>query len=238
MKTSHYLIALALLGALLLSGCNPALTVGAVQTESQVVDLGEDAAVRVEINFGAGDLTLAGGAEELLEADFTYNVARLKPEVKYTAGRLVVRQPEARGMPNLRNISDFRNEWDLRLHNGTPLDLRLEIGSGTSDLQLAGLPLTGLDLKLGAGASTLDLSGDWAQDLDVVVDSGAANISVRLPQAVGVRVEVDAGPTIVDAPGLTKNGNVYTNAAYGVSDVTLNVKMDAGIGLISLDVVE
>jgi hypothetical protein len=141
-------------------------------------------------------------------------------------------------MPNLANIGDFRNEWDLRLHDGTPLDLRLEIGGGTSDLSLAGLPLTSLAVNLGAGASTLDLSGNWAHDLNVAIDSGAANISVRLPQDVGVRVEVDAGPTIVNAPGLTKNGNVYTNAAHGISDVTLNVKMDAGIGLISLDVVE
>lgn len=72
----------------------------------------------------------------------------------------------------------------------------------------------------------------------LAVDSGAANITVRLPQDVGVRVEVDAGPTVVDAPDLTKNGNVYTNDAYGAADVTLNVKMDAGIGWINLDVVD
>jgi hypothetical protein len=55
---------------------------------------------------------------------------------------------------------------------------------------------------------------------------------------VGVRVEANAGPNIVDAPDLTMNGTIYTNAAYGVSDVTLHVKMDAGVGLIRLNVVE
>ncbi|MCC7018003.1 MAG: hypothetical protein IT564_12480, partial [Rhodospirillales bacterium] len=62
--------------------------------------------------------------------------------------------------------------------------------------------------------------------------------SVRLPKDVGVRVEVDAGPTLVDAPGLTQDGNVYTNAAYGVSAVTLQIKMQAGIGWINLAVAE
>ena len=96
----------------------------------------------------------------------TYNVARLKPEVEYTDGTLVVRQPDAEGLPALRGITDFRNEWDLRLNDEVPMDLRVEMGAGTSDLQLAGLSLTGLDISLGAGISTVDLSGDWAHDLE------------------------------------------------------------------------
>ncbi len=238
MNSKNVLIALILFVAVLLSGCNPTLRVGDLQTESQAVAGDGAQSVRVEINLGAGDLLVRGGAEKLMEADFTYNVARLKPQVKYTSGNLSVRQPEIEGMPNLVNISDFRNEWDLRLHDGTPLSLTLNLGGSNSDLRLAGLALTRLDVNMGAGTSTLDLNGDWARDLDVTVDSGAANISVRLPQNVGVRVEVDAGPTVVDAPDMTKNGNVYTNAAYGVSPVTLNVKMDAGIGWINLDIVE
>jgi predicted small secreted protein len=231
-------ISLVLLAALLLSGCNPTVRVGEVQTESQVVEGDNAESVRTEITIGAGDLRLAGGAEKLMEADFTYNVAQLKPEVAYAGGKLTVRQPEIPGVPNLRNIDDFRNEWDLRLSGVTPIDMQINMGAGTSDLDLTGLPLNSLALELGAGTSTLDLSGDWAHDVSVTVDSGAANVSVRLPQDVGVRVEVNAGPTVVNAPGLSKNGNVYTNAAYGVSDVTLNVTMDAGVGLINLAVAE
>ena len=33
-----------------------------------------------------------------------------------------------------------------------------------------------------------------------------------------------------------KNGNVYTNAAYGVSDVTMQIDMEVGIGQLNLDV--
>jgi hypothetical protein len=238
MNTRLLWIGLVLVGALLLAGCNSDLSVGALRTESQSVELRDDPSVRVEINLGAGDLALTGGAKKLLEADFTYNVARLKPEVKYTDGKLVVRQPDAKGLPNLRSLTDFRNEWDLRLQDETPMDLRVEMGAGSSKLQLSGLPLTGLNVTLGAGTSTLDLSGDWMRDLDVAIDSGAANVSVRLPKDVGVRVEVDAGPTLVDAPGLTQDGNVYTNAAYGVSAVTLQVNMQAGIGRINLEVAE
>ena len=224
------------MAALLLAGCGSKARVGALQTESQSVELGDARSVRVEINLGAGDLEVTGGAEKLLEADFTYNVARLKPEVKYTDGTLVVRQPDVNGLPSLRGITDYRNEWGLRLHDEVPMDLSVDVGAGTSNLQLAGLSLTGLDVSLGAGKYTIDLSGDWARDLDVTIDTGAANITVRLPRDVGVRVVVDAGPTMIDAPGLTQDGNVYTNAAYGVSEVTMQVNMEAGIGQINLEV--
>ena len=191
--------------------------------------------MRVEIVMGAGDLEVSGGAEELLEADFTYNVARLEPEVKYTNGTLVVRQPGSEGLPALPGITDFRNEWDLRLNNEVPMDLSVDVGAGTSDLRLAGLSLTGLDVSLGASEGTVDLSGDWAHDLDATIDAGAADITVRLPRDVGVRVKVESGPHTIETTGLTKDGDVYTNDAYGVSEVTLQINLGR-IGLINLEV--
>jgi hypothetical protein len=240
MKTNCFLIALVLLGVLLLASCvsSDDVRVGELRTESKSVELGDARSVRVKMVLGAGDLVVTGGAKKLLEADFTYNVAKLKPEVEFTNGTLVVQHPDVRGYRTLQDIRDFRNEWDLRLNNDVPMNLNLDMGAGTSDLQLAGLSLTGLDIRLGAGKSTVDLSSDWARDLDVAIDAGAAIVTVRLPKDVGVRVEVDAGPIAINASGLTKDGNIYTNAAYGMSDVTLQINIKAGIGQLDLEVEE
>jgi len=234
MKINRLLIVLLLVAVLLLSSCDTAARVGALQTESKSVELGDAKSVSVEINLGAGDLTLTGGAEKLMEAAFTYNVAKIKPEVTYTDGTLVVRQPETNGMPALLGITDFRNEWNLRLNNGVPIDLSVDVGGGTSTLQLAGLSLTGLDVSLGAGIYTVDLSGDWARNMDVTIDAGAASLTLQLPKSVGVRVKVESGPHTIEATGLTKDGEFYTNAAYGLSDVTIQVDLQAGIGTINL----
>jgi hypothetical protein len=174
------------------------------------------------------------GAKKLLEADFTYNVAKLKPEVEFTDGTLVVQHPDVRGYRTLQDITDFRNEWDLRLNNDVPMNLSLDMGAGTSDLQLADLSLTGLDIILGAGKSTVDLTGNWARDLNVTFDTGAANITVRLPRDVGVHVKVVAGVGKIEASGLMQNGYVYTNEAYGTSEITLHINMMTGVGQINL----
>ena len=238
MKTKHLLMTIVLIAAMLLISCSPQARVGALRSESKSVELGDAKSVRAEINFGAGDLELSGGADKLLEADFNYNVAALKPEVEYTDGTLVVRQPETNGMPDLRDITDFRNEWTLRLNDKIPMDLSVDVGGGSGDLLLAGLSLTSLDITLGAGIYTIDLTGDWAKNLDVTIDAGAADVTLRLPNDVGARVNVEEGPHTIEATGLTKDGAIYTNAAYGVSDVTIKVDLEVGIGTINLQVIE
>src|SRR5512147_912715 len=211
MNTKHLLINVLLLAALLLASCSSDdVRVGELRTESKTVELGDAGSVDVNITIGAGDLKVTGGAKKLLEAEFTYNVAKLKPEVEFTDGTLVLQHPDVRGYRTLQDIRDFRNEWDLRLNNDVPMNLSLEMGAGTSDLQLAGLSLTGLDVKLGAGKSTVDLSGGWTRDLNVNVEAGAANIRLRLPKDVGVRVQVEAGPHTIETSGLTQDGNIYT----------------------------
>lgn len=238
MKTIRLVIVLVLMTTLLLAACSSAPRVGELQTGSRSVALGDTEPVRVEIVMGAGNLEVSGGADKLLEADFIYNVAKLKPEMEYTAGTLVLSQPEANGLPALQGITDFRNEWDLRLYNDVPMNLSVNMGAGNSDLQLAGLSLTGLKVTLGAGTSTLNLGGDWVRDVDITMDTGAADITVIVPGDIGVRIEVDAGASMINAPDLTKDGNVYTNDAYGVSDVTLHIDVQAGIGHIRLEVAE
>jgi hypothetical protein len=234
MKTNRYLISILLVGILLLASCNPALRVGALQTESQSVKQGDAKSVSVNIDFGAGVLDVTGGAEDLLDADFTYNVSKIKPEVTYTDGTLKVSQPETKGMPALLSVTDFRNEWGLRLSNDVPMDLNVNVGAGTSNLKFAGLLLSGLGITLGASQGTIDLTGAWAHDLDVTIDAGASNITVLLPKNVGVHVVVDRGPTVIDTQGLTQDGDVYTNAAYGESGVTMHIDLKTGIGIVSL----
>jgi hypothetical protein len=236
MKLYRLLISLVLFAALPLAGCVSRARVGELQTETQTVELGDAETVHTEIDFGAGHLKVSGGAEEQMKAEFNYNVAKLKPEVEYIDGTLIVKQPETKGLPALLGITDYRNEWSLRFNKDVPMDLSVNLGAGTGDLQLAGLWLTRLDISLGASDSTVDLSGDWAENLDVTIDSGATDITVLLPKDVGVRVVVETGPVMVEAQGLSKDGNVYTNAAYGVSDVTLKVNVKAGIGTVYLDV--
>ncbi len=87
---------------------------------------------------------------------------------------------------------------------------------------------------MGVGDLTVDLSSPSEQDLEVNIDGGIGSAKVYLPENIGVRVDVDKGIGSVHIRGLMKQGNVYTNEAYGNTEATIDISIDAGIGSIDL----
>ena len=239
MRRLAVLLGAVVVAVLVLSGCGGART-GELQTESQSVELDDAESVRTELRQGFGKLNLSGGAEQLMEADFSYNVAEWEPEVDYdggSQGTLTIQQggSEEDGI-SLLGLDDARNEWDIRLNNSVPIDLSIDMGAGENDLRLGTLALTALDLQMGAGVATVDLTGDWDQDLEASIQGGAGEATLRLPRDVGVQVDAEGGIGEINASGLTKDGNTYTNEAYGSSDTTLSIDFEGGVGQVNLEV--
>ena len=220
----------------LFAGFTACVEVGDMETETKTVALGEAESVELELAMGAGELEVHAGAQDLMEATFSYNVERWKPEVDYSVfgrkGTLEIKQGKGRGVP----MGSTRNRWDIALAKGVPLSIKIDFGAGEGDIDLRDLRLESLDIDMGVGDLTVDLSGDREQDLRVNVDGGVGSATLYLPEGVGVRAVVDKGIGSVDAENMQKDGNEYTNEAYGRSAVTINVKISAGIGSIDLKV--
>jgi hypothetical protein len=228
-------VAAVLLGA---CGAQGQEGVGRMQNESRSVQPDNAEAVRAHLTVGAGELKVGGGADALMEADFSYNVADWKPQIDYEVsgekGDLTVEQ--GRGDDG-RLGGGARNEWDLRFNDDVPTDLVVEMGAGESDLDLDSLNLTGLDLQMGAGKTTVDLTGDYAQDFDARIQGGVGEATVLVPSEVGVRVRAEGGLGKINAEGFQREGEAYVNDAYGDSDVSLDVDVQGGVGSINLKVV-
>jgi hypothetical protein len=230
------LVVLMVAAALFLGSCGTQ-RIGEMQRESQTVDLENAQSVETELRMGAGELNVSGGADALMEADFTYNVADWKPEVSYNVsgdtGELIVEQGSGGGIPG----GEARNEWDIRFNDEVPTDLHFQMGAGESNLDLDSLTLTGLNLQMGAGETTVDLTGDYGQDLEARIQGGVGEATVLLPSEVGVRAKAEGGIGKINAQGLQREGDSYVNDAYGDSDVTLEVDVQGGVGQINLEVV-
>lgn len=261
-KKRRILLWLLLFTSLLVAtaACTQRIRTGPVERTSETVERQDASQVDVEIRMGAGELTIGGGARDLLQADFAYNVADWQPEVSYEVnggeGQLTVAQPDV----NLDNFpipdNDIRYEWDLQLNDDVPLTMQVNMGAGQSDLNLESLDLrsltletgagdvavnlggtlTDLEMRTGAGQVDLNLNSEWTQDLDAQINSGIGELTVVLPDDVGVRVNVDQGLGNVNASGLSEQGGAYVNDAYGDSAITLEIDIEGGIGQVTLEV--
>jgi len=201
----------------------------------QTVDLGRAESVRAEIDMGAGELQVRGGAAKLLDADFTYNHDDWKPEVNYDGGSfrgmLTVKQPSG-----AHPFGHVNYKWDLEFNNDVPLDLRINCGAGEGKFELGRLALRSLDVDMGVGRIEADLRGRPKRDYDVRINGGIGEAVVYLPNTVGIVADAKGGIGGIDVQGLHKSGDRWVNDQYenGRGGPVIHVAVNGGIGSIRL----
>ncbi len=206
---------------------------GVVERDSRTVDLKGAKSVQVEIEMGAGELIMRGGAAQLVDADFRYRAHDGKPEVHYDVsgarGTLTVRQPSHHSLGN-----NDKNQWELRLNEDVPMDIHVKMGAGEGRLELGNTALHSLDVEIGAGEMKVDLTGHPHGDIDVRVHGGVGEATIRLPKRARLDVEAHGGIGEISARGLDKRGDRWVNEPSGATDATIHVSVNGGIGQINL----
>lgn len=209
-------------------------TVYAMQHQSHTVDRLNAKSVRATLDMGAGELNLSGGSSHLLESDFDYRSSSAAPRVDYTVsgttGDLRISQDDTDS--HIRTTTD--NHWTLHFANDIPLEIKIDMGAGRGNLRLRDIDVTRLNLDMGAGQVDVDLTGDRKSDLTADIEGGVGEANIRLPKNVGVIVNASGGIGTISAHGLKHDGDEYTNDLYGKSPVTIHLKVEGGVGTITL----
>ncbi|MBU1879224.1 MAG: hypothetical protein KJ734_09775, partial [Chloroflexi bacterium] len=158
--------------------------VGELRQEHKSVPVNPEAtSAQVEVSFGGGNFRLTPGAEGLLDGQFVYNVPQWAPQIdSQVQGNVQVislhpQRPNQRG--SQWNTQQVRNEWDVQLNSGVPMDLALNLGAFAGHAELGGLRLRNLTLNAGACEGQVLFSTpnpETIENLDVAV--GAAKLSL------------------------------------------------------------
>jgi hypothetical protein len=204
-----------------------------LQHQTRTVDRQGAKSVDVSLETGSGELNISSGTSHLLDADFHYNDSYDTPRVDYNVadgiGHLSISQDQGG-----THFGAKHNQWDVRLSNDVPLELKIEMGAGRGQLRLRDMPVTRLEMKMGAGQADVDLTGDRKNDLIADLQGGVGQVTIRLPRRVGVVVHASGGIGSVGAHGLRHDNDEYTNEAYGKTPATIRLTVQGGIGQITL----
>jgi hypothetical protein len=200
---------------------------------SQTVELQGAKTAHARLEMGAGQLTIHGGASRALDADFSFSNSFDQPRVDYHVddgvGQLSITQ-ESHSV----HFGRSENDWDLRFSKDIPLELKVDMGAGQGNLHFRDVPLTRLDLHMGAGQVDVDFTGDRKTDLTADIEGGVGQANIRLPKNVGVIAHASGGIGSIDVRGLKHDADSYTNDAYGKTPATIHLKVEGGIGQITL----
>ena len=228
-------MAAVLAGSLCLAGCVVESDhMGALQYDSQQVDMDNAESVQVNLKMGAGQLRVTDGSQKLMRGDFSYNVSEWKPKVRYEregkTGVLTVEQPDS----HHTRLGNTKYQWDLQLNNKVPMDLHLEFGAGDAKLDIGSLVLKSVRVDMGVGKLVMDLHGKPKQDYSVEVHGGVGEATIRLPSDQGLWVEATGGIGAINVRGLRKEGSHWESEGLDKAKVKITVNVQGGIGAVNL----
>jgi hypothetical protein len=128
--------------------------------------------------------------------------------------------------------------WEVRLSPDVPLELNIDSGSGTCDLDLSELQIDGLNIDSGSGA--IDLNLPSGSSFTGSIDMGSGRLSITLPRGVGMRVRLDSGSGAFRPDGRfelvsgERDDGVWETEGFNNAETTIELRIDQGSGSITI----
>ena len=209
------------------------VNIGETRTITRTVAVQGAERVTAELDMRSGSMNVEGGADDLFEGTFTYNIKRWEPEIDYSINRgqglLTVKQGGGWWIPTFWFI---RNDWEIKLKNSVPLDLVATISSGDSTFDLKSLSLLSLDINSSSGSVNADLSGDLPDLRRVSIDqsSGNTNLDMTGKYQTYIQMDVESSSGNINLNLLGEwEGAVDANIRNSSGNVTLHLPEEVGV---------
>lgn len=192
-------------------------------------------AANVRVQIGTGDLHLAtlNGAENLVEADITYDASRTRLDNQMEAaggeGHVLLKAMHPGMMPGVSRADN----WSVRLNPRVPTRLDVVGGVNKMDLDLQGLTLTRLNVKVGVGEARVVLADK--SNYQASIDGGVGVLRVEIPSEIEARIRVDGGLGSVKMdPRFHPDGRYYVTEGYDRAEQRVELNINGGIGSIMI----
>jgi hypothetical protein len=231
----------------MLLGCSLTVNVPTVETTttkvfevSQPIPANVDT-TSVQIDMGAGRLSIASGTTQLVEGKISYNVANWEPKVSTNSNGVIISQDHSTnvGIPN----NEIKNNWDLKLGE-TPIDLTISAGAYEGNIDLSGLSITNLEINDGASKAVVRFDSlNPVEMQNLVYKTGASQVDLlglANANTSNVSFESGAGDYTLDFSGdLQKDMNVHISSGMSNTEIIVpegvNVVVEITGGLSNVD---
>jgi hypothetical protein len=202
------------------------------------VDANNDAVSgRVKIDSAAVEINIGEKSEKFVSGQLSSNVFAPVVSDKTESGMQSVNISTKSNKSNTWLwLEGIKNKLTLALTDKLPVELTVDSGASTLNLDLEQYILSALTVDAGASAIDIRLGEKVKNGAKIVVDAGASTIKISLPKGVGTRIKFDSGLTTKNLSGFTENGSYYENESYKTSEKKIEIELKAGVS--TIDVVQ
>jgi hypothetical protein len=209
------------------------------------IDGAESASITIDWTSLPGQLAAVTDSPNLIEADVSYR-GELIFDADRRGSRVAVELDTALYgpvlWPSLPGGFGERAErrWDVGLSPDLPLELWLDVGSGSCTFDLSALQISGLFIDGGSGS--MDLSLPPTGSYEIEIDGGSGSMDIVLPQSVGAQVDLDAGSGSFSPDGRFRlvagergGDGVWETESFDTAEHRVRFAIDQGSGSLSID---
>jgi N-terminal domain of toast_rack, DUF2154 len=229
--------ALVLAGGAGAAGCADAQSWRTISSSRQ--QLGGEKALDVEVEYGAGRLTVSPADRPLLyQFRMRYDEAQVAPLTTYDrrTGALRLGMESRDGKRGIRmNRVHEESRADVHLTRDVPLDLSLRFGAGEANIDLGGLAVRRLRMATGASETRVAFrTPNRVAAEEVSMEAGAASFEVSgLGNARAQRFEFQGGvgETVLDFSGAWDR-NASASVKMGIGSLTLRFPRELGVRIV------
>ena len=129
------------------------------------------------------------------------------------------------------DIVDAR--WEIGLSPDVPLDLTVDIGSGSATLDLIGLEMTNLVIDGGSGSTVVTLPASTPQYI-VEIDSGSGSFDIELEAGADIAAVIEIGSGSFEFE-IGSGSDVDARIDGGSGSVNVDVPNDVGVQVVIRD---
>jgi hypothetical protein len=186
----------------------------------------------IDIDFGAGDLSLGAPCAELVKADIESNF------VKYS-----FRSERGDDMTSIylsgkghikKNKKSNENDLRLSLCTQPVWDFNLDMGAADAELDFS--PYRMGSIEINGGACDLDLRlGDHDCDTKLVINTGASDIDIKVPASLDCQIYVKSAITEKDFQGFEKKERgLWQTPGFGQGQHQILIELSCAVSELSV----
>jgi hypothetical protein len=198
----------------------------------------------VSVHIGTSELFIDGKApgEQLIAGTLEYYDKEKAPEqsINRNGDRAIINLEQRGDGPfSWFHFGDTRSpRWDLHLAMGIPVTLKVDVGTGSTNLDLSALKLERLEVDAGTGNIMVQLPKP-SGTTPVVIDAGTGSLDVTIPEGVEARIKVDTGTGNTHVASRFQKQNdedneIYISSGYSSSTNKLDLDIDLGTGNVEI----
>jgi hypothetical protein len=235
------------------------------ETLREPLEAAQSAVVRLDLSVNSTRIHALESGDDLIFADlYVTNRAYLDVSGNQTKN-VTLRHDPMDGMNffNFQWIGQTTRPWDIGLTTEIPLDLHVDMSTGSTNMDLTGMQLEALNIEASTGSTTLVLPAGQENfpftinastgsititvpegtGFDLSVDASTGSLSIDVPEDAGVQIEVtDGGPGGLNLPGDYKKvrgdegdkEGVYENSAYSGAATPIDIRVDMSTGSVTV----